>query len=373
MYKGFGKEDFMVPQKKILIIGKEEKDRQYISSFLSRKSFPTEEAISLNEAADKLISNNHYSMAIALLSPVDSNVLSLIHSIKTFNPQLGIMLLSNTRNSDLFISLLEKGIIDYVVSPKNLAGIFSALKNEFNKRDLIQKNATYQKRIQKYKAEQKRNIQKALDLEEIYDSTLENLMTALDLRDVETFGHSRTVARYSQVLAQILGYNDKTTLDNIRKGALLHDIGKIAIPDAILKKPSPLSAKEWQKIRLHPSLGFGLIKEIKLVKEVGNIILYHHEKYDGTGYPNKLSKDEIPSEARIFALADALDAITSHRPYRKERDFSFARKEIRSNSGTQFDPEIVDAFCSVNLKQWERVRYETTKLLPFMEDMLQLN
>lgn len=363
----------MAPQKKILIIGKEVEDRQKLASFLTQRSFPVEEADSFNEAANKLISNNQYSLAIAQLTPLDSHVLSLIHNIKSFNPQLGIILLANTHNPEQFIALLEKGIIDYVISPKNWAGIFSALKNEFNKRDLIQKNNAFQKRIQKYKTEQKRNIQKTLDLEEIYDTTLENLMTALDLRDVETFGHSRTVARYSQVLAQILGINDKTTLDNIKKGALLHDIGKIAIPDSILKKPSPLSTQEWKKVKLHPSLGFGLIKEIKLVKEVGNIILYHHEKYNGTGYPNQLSKDEIPTEARIFALADALDAITSHRPYRKERDFSFARQEIRRNSGTQFDPQVVEAFCSVNLKQWEKIRYETTKLLPFMTDMMQIN
>jgi putative nucleotidyltransferase with HDIG domain len=213
---------------------------------------------------------------------------------------------------------------------------------------------------------------KALALDEIYTATLENLMTALDLRDVETFGHSITVAKYCQALAKLIGVEDPAALDNIRKGALLHDIGKIAIPDAILKKPNRLSASEWEKIRLHPVLGYGLIKEVKLVKEIGNIILYHHERYDGTGYPKGLKRDAIPLEARMFALADALDAITSHRPYRKERDFKTVRKEITDGRRLQFDPNVVDAFCSVGLTEWEKIRYETTKILPNMASFSQL-
>jgi putative nucleotidyltransferase with HDIG domain len=260
--------------------------------------------------------------------------------------------------------LLQQGIINHIVSPDHLGSIFSALKNEREKRELAQKNEYYLRSLKKIQSEQSRNIRKALELEEIYDTTLENLMTALDLRDVETFGHSQTVAKYSQVLAELLGIIDKNQLDNIRKGALLHDVGKIAIPDSILKKPNPLSSEEWEKVRLHPSLGFGFIKEIKLVKEVGNIILYHHERYDGTGYSNGLKREEIPLEARIFTLADALDAITSHRPYRKERDFLAAKREIEHYASTQFDPQVVEAFCSLRLEKWERIRFETTKLFP---------
>jgi HD-GYP domain-containing protein (c-di-GMP phosphodiesterase class II) len=115
-----------------------------------------------------------------------------------------------------------------------------------------------------------------------------------------------------------------------------------------------------------------LIKEIKLLEQVGNIILYHHERYDGTGYPKGLKKDEIPLEARIFALADSLDAITSYRPYRKERDFETAKKEIQAHRGTQFDPRVVDAFCSTNLDVWEKIRYETTQFLPAFLDMKKL-
>ncbi len=302
--------------------------------------------------------------------PFDSHSLSIIHSVKSFNPGLGILMLSDIENPDMAISLLEKGTIDQVASPDNLATIFSSISNELSKRHLMLKNKDYMDRLRKYKADNQSYLRKALDLEEVYDSTLENLMMALDLRDVETFGHSRTVAKYSMMLTQILGITDKATLDSIKKGALLHDVGKIAIPDSILKKANPLTTMEREKIKMHPTLGYGLVKEIKLVREIGNIILCHHERFDGEGYPKGLKGQAIPKEARIFALADALDAITSHRPYRKERSFTVAQEEIQANSGTQFDPEIVEAFSSLDLNKWEKIRFETTKIMPPMEEML---
>lgn len=362
----------MTDPQRILIIDQQNKVSRHLARFLSRLSFHTEEAVSLEEASNKLLRANNFIMTIIHANPLESHTIKIIDNIKSFNPQLGIVLLSKIDNPDQAISLLQNDMIDQVASPDNLAGILSAIKNEFSRRQLLQKNRAFMQRIQEFKSEHKRDLKKALNLEEVYDSTLENLMTALDLRDVETFGHSRTVAKYSQVLADILGIKDNTIRDNIRKGALLHDVGKIAIPDSILKKPSPLSVREWEKIKLHPALGFGLIKEIKLVKEVGNIILHHHERFDGKGYPNRLKKNMIPKEARIFMLADTLDAITSPRPYRKERDFKSARQEILDNSGTQFDPEVVDAFCSVRLDKWEKIRFETTKLMPYMADMLQV-
>ncbi|MCX6567842.1 MAG: HD domain-containing protein, partial [Candidatus Aminicenantes bacterium] len=170
--------------------------------------------------------------------------------------------------------------------------------------------------LRRLKKEFNLHLRKSRELEEAYDTTLENFMAALDLRDVETYGHSKTVARYSHVLAEAVGIRDPRALDSIRKGALLHDAGKMAIPDSILKKPGPLSGKEWDAIRRHPALGYGLVRDVKLVREVGDIILCHHERYDGTGYPKGLKGDAIPLEARIFAVADTLDAVTSHRPYR---------------------------------------------------------
>jgi len=218
--------------------------------------------------------------------------------------------------------------------------------------------------LKRLKRELARLLRKSRALEEAYDTTLENFMAALDLRDVETYGHSKTVARYTHVLAEAAGIGDPRTLESIRKGALLHDAGKMAIPDAILKKPGPLAPREWEVIRRHPALGYGLVRDVKLVPEVGNIILCHHEHYDGTGYPRSLRGDEIPLEARIFAVADTLDAVTSHRPYRPPRDFQSARLELEANAGRQFDPKVVEVFDRLDLAVWEKIRFETTRLMP---------
>lgn len=319
-------------------------------------------------------SQNGFNKGILVLT-VDSAELKKIRSLKSLKktyPQLSVILLTPPSDTLKFLKPLEEGLIDLVCPKDNLVGIFSAIRAEFFRRQLKQENEYFRRNLTKLKIEHSRHIRKMLELEEIYDTTLENLITALDLRDVETLGHSRTVSKYSQALAEILGIKSQPTLDKIRKGALLHDIGKIAIPDSILKKPGQLTSAEWEKIKLHPVLGFGLIKEMKLLKEVGNIILYHHERYDGTGYPRKLKKKDIPLEARIFALADALDAITSHRPYQPERNFLSAREEIIRFSGSQFDPVVVEAFCALSIDKWERIRYETTKLLPSFEEYRRL-
>ena len=266
------------------------------------------------------------------------------------------------------VPTLEEGLVDHLADPSNPAALYSALRaaraNDETRRGVERQKET-QRRLKKELA---LHLRRSRDLEEAYDATLENFMAALDLRDVETYGHSKTVARYSHVLAEAAGIRDPRALDSIRKGALLHDSGKMAIPDSILKKPGPLDLKEWEVIRRHPSLGYGLVRDLKLVREVGNIILCHHERYDGAGYPKGLKGEAIPLEARIFAVADTLDAVTSHRPYRAPRDFRAARRELETNAGRQFDPKVVDVFCGLELAVWEKIRFETTRLLPPFDD-----
>lgn len=357
---------------RVLLIDRNAKRRKFLWQFLSGLAIPTEEALSLQDAIGRLHPEDGISIALISQTAFEGDTHRILGSLKSLEPELSVLFMAKIKNQKTAISLIERGIVDHIVSPDNLAAIYSAVRNEYQKKRLIKNHKANLKKYRKLKEEQQKNLKRAMDLEEIYDSTLENLMTALDLRDVETFGHSKTVARYTQMLAKIMGIEDNGKLNNMRKGSLLHDVGKIAIPDSILKKTKPLTSKEWEKIKLHPVLGFGLIKEIKLVDEVGNIILYHHERYDGKGYPKRLGKNKIPMEARIFALADALDAITSHRPYRKERSFKTARDEIQANAASQFDPKVVEAFSSVDTEIWEKIRYETTKLVPHVENFMAL-
>jgi putative nucleotidyltransferase with HDIG domain len=329
-------------------------------------------ASSLARASRQALEDRDVAVFLAVVGPLDGPAVRLFSGLKKVRPHLAIIAGAKLTKPETAAEILAAGLVDGIAAPEDEAGLYTTVRSELQKQDLTERADQLARSLRRHKLEQGRTSRHTRELEEIYDATLENLMTALDIRDVETFGHSQTVAKYAQALAKLLGADDDDRLGRIRKGALLHDIGKIAIPDSILKKPGPLSPEEWKKIKLHPALGYGLIKEIKLVPEVGHIILYHHERYDGGGYPQGLTADEIPPEARIFAVADALDAITAHRPYRRPRDMKFARKEIIRNTGTHFDPKTVEAFCSLDLDQWEKIRYETTSHIPSIEDFSRL-
>jgi putative nucleotidyltransferase with HDIG domain len=189
-------------------------------------------------------------------------------------------------------------------------------------------------------------------LRETYDGTLEALVSALDARDRETKGHSLRVAKYMMEIAFHLGIEPGTEdWVNMQRGGLLHDIGKIGVSDTILHKPGPLTEDEWVDMRRHPQIGHDMIREIGFLSGAAVIVLAHHERFDGKGYPKGLAADEIPLGARIFVLADTFDAMTSDRPYRAALSCDASRDEIIRCSGTQFDPRCVQAF----LLAWERV------------------
>lgn len=198
------------------------------------------------------------------------------------------------------------------------------------------------------------------ELRDSYQATLQALSAALDARDRETEGHSRRVRDYARRLADAMAIKNERIREAIEWGALLHDIGKIGIPDAILHKPSSLTDEEWALMRRHPRIGHDILSDIPFLESALPIVLYHHERWDGGGYPTGLHGDDIPLPARIFSVADTLDAITSRRPYRPAQSFETARQEILRNRGTQFDPAVVDAFADIPLETWRRLANRTS-------------
>jgi HD-GYP domain-containing protein (c-di-GMP phosphodiesterase class II) len=193
------------------------------------------------------------------------------------------------------------------------------------------------------------------DISISYDQTLEALVTALEVRERETKMHTRRVVLYSMALAQKMGLSEDQVFE-LQRGAWMHDIGKIGVPDAILNKPGPLYEEEWAQMQRHPELGVDILEGIIFFKGAIDVVGASHEKYDGTGYPLGLKGEQIPLGARIFALADALDALTSDRPYRKAQSFQAAYKEILRCRGTQFEPQVVDAFMSISEEEWLALR-----------------
>jgi putative nucleotidyltransferase with HDIG domain len=192
-----------------------------------------------------------------------------------------------------------------------------------------------------------------------YDGTLSSLVAALDARDSETRGHSERVAELTLAIAEGMGMErDSAEWQDIRWGALLHDVGKIGVPDGVLRKPGALTDTEWTLMRNHPTAGYEILKGVEFLGRAVEIVYTHHERYDGRGYPRGLQGEEIPFGARIFAVADAFDAMTSDRPYRAAMAPADALGELLRNSGSQFDPQAVEAFLKIS---WKIFRHRASK------------
>jgi len=186
------------------------------------------------------------------------------------------------------------------------------------------------------------------------------LASALDLKDAETEGHCQRVTAMTIVMARAMGVGE-AELRQIARGAFLHDIGKMGIPDSILRKPGPLTPEETTIMRTHCDIGYQVLERIPFLREASEIVLSHQEKFDGSGYPRNLKGDQIPLGARVFAVADTLDAMISDRPYRKALPLGEAKEEIRRHAGTQFDPRVVEIFDTIPDTVWVELRQNYQK------------
>jgi putative nucleotidyltransferase with HDIG domain len=221
---------------------------------------------------------------------------------------------------------------------------------------LIAENRNYQRNLEQLVEEKTSRLTEAIaQLEQSYDDTLEALGSALDLKDAETEGHCQRVTAFCISIARSMPVPDPY-LAVLARAAFLHDIGKMAIPDGILRKPGPLNDEEKQIMRTHCEVGYNMLIRIPFLRDAAEIVLAHQEFFDGTGYPRGLKGDQIPLGARIFTIADSLDAMISDRPYRKALPMSHAREEIKRCSGTQFDPQMVEVFLSIPEQHWLDLR-----------------
>jgi HD-GYP domain-containing protein (c-di-GMP phosphodiesterase class II) len=234
--------------------------------------------------------------------------------------------------------------------------VVSAVQAAADHVSLLRENARVHEELRRKNKELAR-MNRHLDsmLEERTSNLLDSLVSALDLRDSETQWHSRRVGLYARRLGAELGIGGKD-LDDIERGSILHDIGKIGVRDAVLLKPGPLNEEEWVEMKRHAALGFEMLKDIGFLEHARLIPLQHQERYDGSGYPGGLRGEQISIGARIFAVVDTYDAITSNRPYRKARPYTVARTEIERCVNTQFDPKVVSAWLRVAESDWHNIR-----------------
>jgi response regulator RpfG family c-di-GMP phosphodiesterase len=250
-------------------------------------------------------------------------------------------------------SAYKTGAFDVVHAPISLKSVETALKRAFGQYETEYVKERYQLHLEELVAERTEELDKALDeIENSYRMTLKALVQALETRDFETAGHSERVVTFSLRLGFEMGLTREVMRD-LELGALLHDVGKIGVPDSILNKPTDLSEIEWAKMRLHPLHGQDVLRGIPFLNGAARVVAQHHEKWDGSGYPKGLRGEAIDIGARIFAVIDAFDAMVSERIFRDSRTYDEARSEIERNSGSQFDPMVVEAFKNVPREDWE--------------------
>jgi response regulator RpfG family c-di-GMP phosphodiesterase len=282
--------------------------------------------------------------------------LEFLRQARARDPEAAIIVLTGLGEIRTAVETLRQGAYDFIVKPINVDELLIASERALERRQLLVERREYQSLLEQRVAAATRDLSGALqELEATYRATLQALGSAIDTRDTGTEAHSQRVHGYSIVIARALGVGE-VELRDLEHGVLLHDIGKIGIPDAILLKPGPLTPDEWRIMRTHPEIGKRLVERIPFLRGAVPVVYHHHERWDGTGYPLGLRGEAIPLGARIFAVADALDAMTMDRPYSRAIAMEAAREEIQRCAGSHFDPRVVATFRSIPLEVFESIR-----------------
>jgi putative nucleotidyltransferase with HDIG domain len=349
-------------RKKILIIDDDPAFSGTIFSLLDRMAYEPTRTHNPSQAIDLLEQRSDFDVVLLEIQTTGSDGMALLDVLRTEYPHTPVIVLTVVNDIHLVTEAFRRGAINYLLKPSEPHQLIHAIEHAAEQGRMRKHEADYRRNLEELVAVRTGRLQETMqDLERSYDTTLEAMGDALDLRDAETEGHSKRVTAYTIALARAVGY-DLDDLRTLARGAFLHDIGKIATPDRILLKPGKLDPQEMAIMREHCVQGYRIVRKIPFLREASEIVYAHQERFDGEGYPRRLRAEEIPLGARIFAIADTLDAITSDRPYRSGATVQAATAEIARCTGTQFDPAIVDVFLSLPSDLWNDLRIEVSQL-----------
>jgi len=314
------------------------------------------------EQALVLLGQSEFQLVISDITMPGMSGLEMIPHAKDLSPETVVVMISGMQTVESAIGALRLGAFDYLMKPFDLRQVEAVVKRALEHHDLVAAKQRYENHLEELVEQRTAELDRALNsLEGAYRSTLKALTAALETRDSETHGHSERVVSYSLRLGREYGLNSEQ-MKSLEFGALLHDIGKIGVPDSILRKPAKLTEEEWVRMREHPLHGQQILRGIEFLQGAARVVAQHHEKWDGTGYPLGLRGDDIDICARIFAVADAFDAITSDRVYRRGKSYEAAAQELDDWAGRQFDAKVVEAFHRVPKEVWEELHRQS--LLP---------
>ena len=327
----------------VLVVDDDKPVREVLCAVLKEEGYGVRQAESA-AAALEMLRGDDLPLVLCDMKMPEHDGLWLLDQIVRRHPNAAVVMLTGFGDTENAVECLKHGAADYLLKPPRVTELVRAIERAWSKSKLNAARSRYHQGLARRVRERTAELSSALQgVAAAYGSTLSALVHALDAREHETSDHSQRVLRYTVAIARQMGIAE-SELEDIGRGALLHDIGKIGVPDSILLKPGPLTAAEWVEMRRHPDVGYRILENIDFLRPAAQIVLSHQERFDGGGYPRKLRGEQIPLGARIFMIADTLDAITSDRPYRKAASFAEARAEITRCAGTQFDPQCVAAF-----------------------------
>ena len=342
---------------RILVVDDETSVRSVIGATLEHHGHRVHLAGSGREALE-LLNREDFDLVLTDIVMEDGNGLALLERIRAEHPHLSVVMVTAIHDISVAIDAMRRGAFDYLLKPFEREHLVASVERALQHSQAMLASRSYQENLERIVMARTEMLRQAMqDLEHSYDITLEALGDALDLKDAETEGHSKRVTAYTIALARAMGLGPEE-IKTIARGAFLHDIGKMAIPDQILLKPGPLTHPEREIMREHCSRGYHILRKIPFLRGSAEIVFSHQEHFDGPGYPSGLRGADIPIGARIFAVADTLDAMTSDRPYRLAGGFDAARAEILRCSGTQFDPAVVETFLKIPNELWHELRSE---------------
>src|SRR4051812_30450790 len=323
-----------------LIVDDEPSVRRSLSRMLQAQGFHCLEACSGREGLQVLEKTGEIPLIISDMKMPGLDGMGFLEAVRRQFPDSSVIMLSGMTETTTAVDCLHLGAADFLLKPISLGELQARVTRALEKRALVLQNRFYQQHLERQVQEQAQRIQ------ELFLQGVQMLARALEAKDAYTRGHSIRVSRYSVATASRLGFVGQR-LDGIRLGGELHDIGKIGTREAVLHKPGSLTAEEFRQITEHPALGEKMLSPLAHESpDVLRIVRSHHERLDGAGFPDGLRGVNIPIEARIVAVADAFDAMTSRRPYRDSRPPDQAMCELRRVAGTQLDPEAVEAFVA---------------------------
>jgi putative nucleotidyltransferase with HDIG domain len=324
---------------KILIVDDEATIRRLLTLKLSKQGYHCEEAGSAVEALDKM-ETYHADLIMLDMKMQGMSGMDLLPKLKAIYPDTAVIMATAVAEANLAIQCMRLGADDYITKPFNLDEVSINVEKTLEKRMLERQIKEYQEQLQQKVDQQTGEIRR------LFLGSIEALVFALEAKDKYTAGHSRRVTEVALAIGRELNLSGEE-LENLRWGSLLHDVGKIAVDHFVQNKPGKLTPAEYEHIMIHAHVGAGIVKHV-VNEKVVEMVEHHHDHYDGTGLHQEIAGENIPLGARILAIADAFDAMTSDRPYRPATSITSAREEIKRCMGTQFDPVVANAFLNTD-------------------------